>query len=36
VPHEPTELQRRLSDLGWRITTTQTSGPFYWGAGNRA
>jgi trans-aconitate methyltransferase len=36
VPHEPTELQRRLADLGWRITVTQTSGPFYWGAGTRA
>jgi hypothetical protein len=36
VPHEPIELQRRLADLGWRITVTQTSGPFYWGAGTRA
>ncbi|WP_019808811.1 class I SAM-dependent methyltransferase [Saccharomonospora halophila] len=37
VPHEPAELQRRLTDLGWRITVTATStGPFYWGAGDRA
>jgi SAM-dependent methyltransferase len=36
VPHQPGELQSRLADLGWRITVTQTSGPFYWGAGARA
>jgi SAM-dependent methyltransferase len=33
VPHEPTELQRQLRQLGWDITVTPTAGPFYWGAG---
>jgi hypothetical protein len=33
VPHEPKELERRLQQLGWRITITPTSGPFFWGAG---
>ncbi len=36
VPHQPPDLERRLSRLGWRITVTGTSGPFYWGAGGRA
>jgi len=36
VPHEPTELEARLARLGWRFTVTQTSGPFFWGAGNMA
>jgi len=36
VPHDPRELEDRLARLGWRITVTQTSGPFYWGAGGRA
>jgi trans-aconitate methyltransferase len=36
VPHEPHELERRLARLGWDISVTQTSGPFYWGAGGRA
>lgn len=36
VPHQPPDLERRLSRLGWRITVTATSGPFYWGAGGRA
>jgi hypothetical protein len=35
VPHEPADLERRLARLGWRIAVTQTSGPFYWGAGGR-
>jgi O-methyltransferase involved in polyketide biosynthesis len=35
VPHEPAELEQRLARLGWQITVTQTSGPFYWGAGAR-
>jgi hypothetical protein len=30
------DLERRLRELGWDITITPTSGPFYWGAGNRA
>ncbi len=33
VPHEPKALERRLQQLGWRITITPTSGPFFWGAG---
>ena len=36
VPHDPADLEQRLAELGWRITVTQTSGPFYWGAGSRA
>ena len=33
VPYQPAELEERLGRLGWRITVTPTSGPFYWGAG---
>ncbi len=36
VPHQPPDLQQRLRRLGWHITVTATSGPFYWGAGSRA
>ena len=36
VPHDPNELQERLTGLGWRITVTPTSRPYYWGAGQRA
>lgn len=36
IPHEPAELERRLADLGWRISVTPTDGAFYWGAGGRA
>jgi SAM-dependent methyltransferase len=36
VPHEPAELERRLQRLGWDIAVTQTSGPFFWGAGARS
>ena len=36
VPHEPQELEQRLARLGWRITVTPTSWPFFWGAGTRA
>ncbi len=35
VPHEPAELEQRLARLGWRISVTRTSGPFYWGEGAR-
>jgi 2-polyprenyl-3-methyl-5-hydroxy-6-metoxy-1,4-benzoquinol methylase len=35
VPHDPADLERRLARLGWRIAVTQTSGPFFWGAGSR-
>jgi SAM-dependent methyltransferase len=36
VPHEPADLERRLRGLGWDITVTPTSGPFFWGAGTHA
>ena len=35
VPHTPERLERRLSELGWRIKVTPISGPFFWGAGGR-
>jgi 2-polyprenyl-3-methyl-5-hydroxy-6-metoxy-1,4-benzoquinol methylase len=34
IPHQPAELEERLGRLGWRITITPTSGPFFWGAGS--
>jgi demethylmenaquinone methyltransferase/2-methoxy-6-polyprenyl-1,4-benzoquinol methylase len=34
VPYQPAELEERLGRLGWRITVTPTSGPFFWGAGS--
>ena len=36
VPHQPPDLEERLRRLGWNITVTATSGPFYWGAGGRS
>jgi SAM-dependent methyltransferase len=33
VPHRPTDLEDRLRRLGWDVTVTATSGPFYWGHG---
>jgi len=33
IPYEPADLEQRLRDLGWSITITGTSGPFYWGTG---
>ena len=36
VPHRPDELEALLARAGWRVTVTQTSGPFYWGSGTRA
>ena len=36
VPHRPADLEGRLGRLGWRFAVTQTSGPFFWGAGSRA
>lgn len=35
VPHTPGDLEARLGALGWRVEVSQTSGPFYWGAGGR-
>lgn len=36
VPHRPPDLERQLRALGWNITVTATSGPFYRGAGTRS
>ena len=36
VPHTTAELQQRLERIGWRISVSQTAGPFFWGAGGRA
>lgn len=33
VPYEPRQLEEWLARLGWRVTVTPTSGPFFWGAG---
>jgi demethylmenaquinone methyltransferase/2-methoxy-6-polyprenyl-1,4-benzoquinol methylase len=35
VPHTPHALQQHLTDLGWNITVTPLSGPFYWGTGSK-
>jgi SAM-dependent methyltransferase len=35
VPHQPDDLETRLSELGWDIKVAATAGPFYWGAGSR-
>jgi SAM-dependent methyltransferase len=35
VPHTASDLEARLTRLGWRITVRETSGPFYWGSGSR-
>jgi demethylmenaquinone methyltransferase/2-methoxy-6-polyprenyl-1,4-benzoquinol methylase len=35
VPHQPTDLERQLKRIGWRIKVHSTSGPFFWGAGTR-
>jgi SAM-dependent methyltransferase len=34
VPYTPADLEARLGRLGWRITVTPASGPFFWGAGS--
>ncbi len=36
VAQDPTELEQRLTGLGWEIAVTQTAGPFYWGEGGPA
>jgi demethylmenaquinone methyltransferase/2-methoxy-6-polyprenyl-1,4-benzoquinol methylase len=36
VPYRADALEQKLTSLGWRIAVTATSGPFYWGAGQRA
>lgn len=35
VPHRASDLQERVSRLGWRIDVRPTSGHAYWGAGAR-
>jgi len=35
VPYEPKHLEVRLRGLGWRVTVSPTSGPFFWGVGTR-
>jgi demethylmenaquinone methyltransferase/2-methoxy-6-polyprenyl-1,4-benzoquinol methylase len=36
VPHTASGLERRLTEMGWQIKVSQTSGPFYWGSGSRS
>ena len=36
VPYRPADLEAQLAALGWRVRVSQTSGPFYWGAGTRS
>jgi len=36
IDEEPEQLERRLTELGWRITVTRAQGPFFWGEGERA
>lgn len=36
IPDEPEDLERRLVQIGWRITVTSAQGPFFWGQGQRA
>ena len=36
VVHRPAELEQRLTDLGWAVKVSATSGPLYWGAGSPA
>jgi demethylmenaquinone methyltransferase/2-methoxy-6-polyprenyl-1,4-benzoquinol methylase len=35
VPHRPTDLERQLKRIGWRVRVRSTAGPFFWGAGTR-
>jgi trans-aconitate methyltransferase len=34
VPHTPADLEKRLTDLGWRMTVKQMPGPFFCGVGS--
>jgi 2-polyprenyl-3-methyl-5-hydroxy-6-metoxy-1,4-benzoquinol methylase len=34
VPHQPADLEERLRAVGWSVKVTETSGPYYWGAGS--
>ena len=31
VPHTPATLERRIADLGWRVSVEQMPGPFFCG-----
>lgn len=33
IAHHPDDLQQRIASLGWDVSVTQTSGPFYYGHG---
>jgi SAM-dependent methyltransferase len=35
IPYQANELEARLRSIGWDITVSATSGPFYWGTGRR-
>ena len=35
VPHQATDLERRLRSLDWDVAVTAGPGPFYWGEGGR-
>ena len=35
IPYEPAHLETRLRTMNWDIKVTGTSGPFYWGKGER-
>ena len=36
IADDPLELERRLSEIGWRITVTRAQGPFFSGQGQQA
>lgn len=36
VAYSPAYLEERLASMGWRFNVSQSTGPFYWGIGNRA
>jgi ubiquinone/menaquinone biosynthesis C-methylase UbiE len=36
IRYRPADLEEQLASLGWQFNVTQTSGPFYWGAGSRS
>ena len=35
IPYVASELEERLSAIGWDIKASPTAGPFYWGTGSR-
>jgi SAM-dependent methyltransferase len=36
VPLTTSGLEHRLTEMGWQIEVSQTSGPFFWGSGSRS